>query len=57
VVRGVRTTAYSSLKSDAIQAGAHWVDAPAVQDGPIITSREVDDLPDFCLAIIAALQG
>lgn len=57
MVRGVRTTAYSSLKSDAIQAGAHWVDAPAVQDGPIITSREVDDLPDFCLAIIAALQG
>ena len=57
VVRDVRTTAYSSLKSDAIQAGAQWVDAPAVQDGPIITSRDVDDLPDFCLAIIAALQG
>lgn len=57
VVRGVRMTAYSSLKSDAIQAGAHWVDAPAVRDGVIITSREVDDLPEFCQAIIEALQG
>lgn len=57
VVRGVRITAYSSLKSDAIQAGAQWVDAPAVRDGAIITSREVDDLPEFCLAIIEALQS
>jgi protease I len=57
VVRGVRMTAYSSLKSDAIQAGAMWVDAPAVRDGAIITSREVDDLPEFCQAIIAALHG
>jgi protease I len=57
VVRGVRMTAYSSLKSDAIQAGAHWVDAPAVRDGAIITSREVDDLPEFCQAIIGALQA
>jgi len=57
VMRGVRMTAYPSLKSDAIQAGAHWVDAPAVRDGAIITSREVDDLPEFCQAIIGALQG
>jgi protease I len=49
-------TAYASLKSDAIHAGAQWVDAPAVRDGAIITSREVDDLPDFCQAIIGALQ-
>jgi protease I len=57
VVRGVRMTAYASLKSDAIQAGAQWVDASAVRDGAIITSREVDDLPEFCQAIIAALHG
>jgi protease I len=56
VARGVRMTAYSSLRTDAIQAGAQWVDAPAVRDGAIITSREVDDLPEFCEAIIAALQ-
>lgn len=57
VVRGVRMTAYSSLRTDAIQAGAQWVDAPAVHDGPIITSREVDDLPEFCQAIIVALEA
>jgi protease I len=57
VVRGVRMTAYSSLKSDAIQAGALWMDAPAVRDGMIITSREVDDLPEFCQTIISALKG
>ena len=57
VVQGVRMTAYASLKSDAIHAGAKWVEAPVVRDGAIITSREVDDLPDFCQAIIGALQG
>ena len=56
VVRGVRMTAYASLKADALHAGAQWVDAPVVRDGPIITSRDVDDLPDFCQAIIAALR-
>ena len=57
VVRGVRMTAYASLKADALHAGAQWVDAPVVRDGPIITSRDVDDLPDFCRAIIAALRA
>jgi protease I len=57
LVRGVRMTAYSSLKTDAIHAGAVWVDAPAVRDGAIITSREVDDLPEFCQALIDALQA
>ena len=56
VVRGIRLTAYSSLKSDAIHAGARWVDEAAVRDGAIITSRDVDDLPDFCRAIIEALR-
>jgi protease I len=57
VVRGVRTTAYSSLKTDAIHAGTSWEDAAVVRDGCILTSRDVDDLPDFCRAIIEALRG
>jgi len=56
VVRGIQLTAYSSLKSDAIHAGARWVDEAAVRDGVVITSRDVDDLPDFCRAIIETLR-
>lgn len=57
VVRGVRLTAYHSLRMDAIHAGAEWEEAAVVRDGVFLTSRDVDDLPDFCRAIIDALRG
>jgi protease I len=37
-------------------AGAEYVDVPAVRDGNIITGRVPDDLTEFCLEIINALQ-
>ena len=44
------------MRDDVINAGAEWVDAPAVVDGSIITGRVPDDLPEFCLSIIEALS-
>jgi protease I len=56
VVRGKRITGFPSVRDDAVHAGAEWVDAPVVRDGRLITSRTPDDLPQFCRAIIGALQ-
>ena len=56
VLRGRRATSYAAVRDDVRNAGADWVDEPVVVDGPIITSRIPDDLPDFARAILAALQ-
>lgn len=56
IVRGKRATCFFSIKDDLVNAGAEYIDAPVVRDGNLITSRQPDDLPQFCRAIIAALQ-
>lgn len=48
VVRGRRLTSYPSLKTDLVNAGAHWTDEPVVVDGNLVTSRRPDDLEQFC---------
>ena len=55
-VRGRRVTAYCAVMDDLINAGAEYVDAPAVTDGTVVTGRVPDDLPEFCDAVIAALS-
>lgn len=55
VYRGVRVTGSPGIKDDLKNAGALYEDAPVVVDGPFISSRRPDDLPDFCRALIAAL--
>ncbi len=57
VLRGRRATSFFSIKDDMINAGARWVDEPAVVDGNLITSRTPDDLPDFCRAVLEALAS
>ncbi|MEM2929720.1 MAG: type 1 glutamine amidotransferase domain-containing protein [Thermoproteota archaeon] len=56
LVEGKRVTSYVAVKDDLINAGAIFVDEPAVRDGNLITARVPDDLPEFCQAIIAALS-
>jgi protease I len=55
-VRGRRVTAYCAVMDDLLNAGAEYVDVPAVMDGNIVTGRVPDDLPEFCDAIIASLN-
>ncbi|MFD3330035.1 type 1 glutamine amidotransferase domain-containing protein [Streptomyces sp. NPDC058701] len=61
VLRGRTLTSWPSLRTDLVNAGATWVDeevhvctaAPSV----LITSRNPDDLPAFCTALLAELKG
>jgi protease I len=53
ILRGRRATSFFSIRDDMVNAGASYVDAEAVVDGNLITSRIPDDLPAFCKAFIA----
>lgn len=57
VVRGRRVTSYPSLRTDLVNAGAEWVDDELVTDDGITTSRNPDDLPAFCDALLGAIRG
>ena len=49
-------TSYPTLQDDIKNAGGNWVDETVVIDGPLITSRNPDDLPAFNKAINDALS-
>ena len=55
VYRGVRVTGSLGIKDDLVNAGAIWVDAPAIIDRHFVSSRKPDDLPDFCRAMLEVL--
>ena len=55
VMNGRKATGFIAVRDDLSNAGAEFVDAPAVRDGNIITGRVPNDLPEFCQEIIAAL--
>jgi len=57
LAKGKRMTAYEAVKDDLVNAGARFLDEPAVKDENIITARVPDDLPEFCNEIIDALSG
>jgi protease I len=51
MVRGRPLTSWPSVRTDLLNAGAMWVDEAVTIDGNLITSREPDDLEQFCQAI------
>jgi protease I len=55
VVRGRRITSWPSLRTDLRNAGADWVDEEVVVctsgPGPLVSSRNPDDLPAFTKAM------
>lgn len=61
VVRGRTLTSWPSVRTDLINAGAAWTDQEVVvcEDGPgpIISSRNPDDLPAFCDALLQQLSA
>ena len=56
IVKGKKMTCFSAIKDDVVNAGAIYSDASVVIDGNLISSRMPADLPDFCRAIISALE-
>lgn len=57
LVKGKRVTSYAAVRDDLVNAGANFVDEPAVRDGNLITARAPDDLPEFCRLVIEALSA
>ncbi|HUI90565.1 MAG TPA: type 1 glutamine amidotransferase domain-containing protein [Anaerolineales bacterium] len=55
IVRGRRATGSLGIRDDLVNAGATWVDVPAVRDGNQVWGRVVADIPDFCRELVAAL--
>jgi protease I len=56
VVEGRTVTSYPSIRTDLTNAGATVVDREVAVDGNLITSRNPDDLPAFCAALVDALR-
>jgi len=55
IVKGHRATGSIAIRDDLVNAGATWVDAPAFRDGNMVWGRVVEDIPDFCRELVAAL--
>jgi protease I len=55
-VRGRKMTSWPSLKTDLLNAGAHWVDEEVVIDGNLVTSRKPDDIPAFNREMLALFE-
>ncbi len=57
IVRGRTLTSTVGIRDDLVNAGAEWVDRPAVTDRNIVSARVPKDLPEFARAMLAALEA
>jgi protease I len=55
ICKGRRVTGSTGIKDDLENAGAIWVDEPALREGNLVWGRVVADIPDYCRELIAAL--
>lgn len=55
VLQGRTVTSYPSIRTDLRNAGATVVDEEVSIDGNLITSRNPDDVPAFCEALVRAV--
>jgi protease I len=55
IVNGRKLTSAVAIREDLLNAGAEWVNEPAVIDGHIVSARSVKDLPAFMTAVLHVL--
>ncbi|HYW52085.1 MAG TPA: type 1 glutamine amidotransferase domain-containing protein [Gemmatimonadaceae bacterium] len=55
IVRERKLTGSVGVRDDLVNAGALWVDQPAVIDGNIVSARVPKDLPAFGVAMLEVL--
>ena len=55
ICKGKRVTGSTGIKDDLENAGAIWVDEPALREGNLVWGRVVADIPDYCRELIEAL--
>ena len=56
IVDGRRVTSWPSVRTDLANAGADVVDENAVVDDNLVTSRNPDDIPAFCEALMGLME-
>lgn len=57
IAEGHRATGSAGIKDDLVNAGATWADEAAFRDGNLVWGRVVEDIPDFCRELVAAIAG
>jgi protease I len=55
IVEGHRVVGSVAIRDDLENAGATWVDEAAFRDGNLVWGRVVEDIPDFCRELVAAI--
>ncbi len=55
LLRGKKATGFYAIRKDMMNAGAHYINAPLVIDGNLLTSRQPGDLAIFATAILSRL--
>jgi protease I len=55
IMRGRKATGSTGIKDDITNAGGTWVNEAAFREGNMVWGRVVEDIPDFCRELIAAL--
>ena len=51
-----KLTSYPAIRTDMINAGAHWINREVVTDGLLVTSRQPDDIPAFNKEVINVFE-
>ena len=57
VVKGRNISGYYSMKDDIINAGANYVDQPAVVDKNIVTTAHYKDMGPWMASVIKLLKN
>jgi len=56
IMEGRKAVGSVGIKDDIKNAGGIWVNEAAFREGNMVWGRVVEDIPDFCRELVAALE-